>query len=154
VRQLRRLGAGGLVLIALTATVGTFGAWLSTGTGATDARAGSAAPLTTLDVAASADAQLSPGGTGDLMLRITNPNAFTVTVTEVAPAGAVTTDAGAGCDADTGVGFAPKTVTLTIPAGVSRRFTIVGSVSMSAASSNACQGAMFSIPVALTGGTA
>jgi hypothetical protein len=96
---------------------------------------------------------LRPGGTGDVVLRIQNTNPFTVTLVSVAggPA-AITADAAhPGCTT-TGVTFANQTG-LSASIAASPGTTLVhlpNAAAMSAASSNGCQGATFSIPVTIT----
>jgi hypothetical protein len=73
-------------------------------------------------------------------------------VTSVTGSGTVTSDKGTACDASTGVTFTNQTgLTLDIPATSAATFTLTGSVAMSNASDNTCQGAVFTIPVSLTG---
>jgi hypothetical protein len=126
-------------------------AWTATGTGSGYAKAGSASALTTSAVATVAD--LYPGGDGDLFLRINNPNPYPVVVTDVARTGdPITSDAGAACDASTGVTMTDLSgLGLTIPAGGSADFQLDDVVSMSNDSHTSCQGAVFTIPVQLTG---
>ncbi len=134
-----------------TATV-TFGSWsVSSAPGGGYSKAVTAQSLTFTDVSGSAAAQLYPGGTGDLVVRVTNPNPFAVTITAVSGNGTVTSDKGAACNASTGVTFASTTgLTQVVGAGASVTFTLTGKMSMSNASANACQGAVFTVPVTLT----
>jgi len=64
----------------------------------------------------------------------------------------VTSDKGAGCDASTGVSFTNQSgLTLDLLANETNKvFTLSGAVSMSNASDNTYQGAVFSIPVSVT----
>ncbi|MCF3138824.1 hypothetical protein LRQ04_06090 [Paenarthrobacter sp. AR 02] len=96
---------------------------------------------------------LIPGGTADVIIRATNPNAHAVTLYGLAANGAITADAGhSGCTT-TGVTFTPPSVPLTPPVTVqpnsSILLTLPGAASMSTASLSACQGAQFRIPVTL-----
>ncbi len=148
----RKVTVGALMLgVTMAATV-AFAAWTATGSGDGYAKAKTAVALTTVDVSASTTPQLYPGGSGDVLIKITNPNPYAVTVTGVAGAGAITSDKGATCDAATGVTYtAPTSPSLVVAAGASTQFTLTGAVAMSNASNNACQGAVFTIPVTLTG---
>jgi hypothetical protein len=129
-----------------------FAAWTATGTGSGYAKATTAQALTTVDVSASTAATLYPGATGDAKLRIDNPNPYPVRVTDVAGSGAITSNAGAACNAATGVTFSNQSgLTLDVAAGSAATFTLTGSVAMSNASDTSCQGAVFTIPVTLTG---
>jgi len=150
--RLRRLTAGSIMLGVLAVGSIAYAAWTASGTGSGYAKATTAQALTTVDVSASTTAQLYPGGTGDVTLRIDNPNPYPVRVTSVSGTGAITSDKGAACDASTGVTFADQTgQSLDVPAGSAVTFTLSGAVTMSDASDNSCQGAIFTIPVALSG---
>lgn len=150
--RLRRLTAGSIMLGVLAVGSIAYAAWTASGTGSGYAKATTAQALTTVDVSASTTAQLYPGGTGDVTLRIDNPNPYPVRVTSVSGTGAITSDKGAACDASTGVTFADQTgQSLDVPAGSAVTFTLSGAVTMSNASDNSCQGAIFTIPVALSG---
>lgn len=148
----KKLTAGALFLgVALASSV-AFAAWTASGSGNGYAQAKTAVALTTVDVSASTTAQLYPGGTGDVLIKITNPNPYAVTVTGVAAGGAITSDKGVACNGATGVTYtAPTSPSLAVPASSSAQFTLTGAVAMSNASNNACQGAIFTIPVTLTG---
>jgi hypothetical protein len=75
-----------------------------------------------------------------------------VTVTDVVSAGAIDSDTTAACDGSTGVTFTDQTgLALDVPAGADATFTLSGSVSMDNSSHTSCQGAVFTIPVTLTG---
>ena len=147
-----------LTITASLAAVGlVYAAWTTNGTGSGYAKAGTAQALTTVDVSASTDATLYPGVSGDVKLKIRNPNPYSVTVTAVSGNGSVTPDAGhSGCS-PTGVSFTNQTgLSINVPAksgGVDGEVetTLTNSASMSNASVNACQGATFTIPVSLTG---
>jgi hypothetical protein len=145
------------MLFSVVAVAGSvaLAAWVTNGTGAGYARAGSAQALTTVDVSASTTASLYPGATGNVSLRINNPNPYNVVVTDVTGNGAITSDKGAACNASTGVTFTDQTgLSLAVPAGTAVTFPLNGTVAMSNASDTSCQGAVFTIPVALTGSSA
>jgi hypothetical protein len=147
----RGMVATALLLVALAGTV-AFAAWTTNGTGNAYSRAGSAQALTTVDVSATTPATLYPGVTGDVRLRIDNPNPYPVRVTTVSGNGTITSDAGATCDASTGVTFTNQTgLTLDVAAASQATFTLTGAAAMSNSSHTSCQGAVFTIPVALTG---
>ena len=140
-----------LVGVALAGTV-AMAAWTAGGTGDGYSKATTAQALTTIDVSGSTSAQLYPGGTGDMKLRINNPNPYAVTVSSVTGSGSITSDKGAACNASTGVSFTNQSgLSLSVPASSAATFTLAGTVAMSNASDNSCQGAVFTIPVTLTG---
>jgi hypothetical protein len=152
----RKLAVG--VIAAVMAAVGmVYAAWTTNGSGSAYAKAGSSAALSTVDVSASTTATLYPGVSGDVLIKLDNPNPYAVTVTAINGNGTIAADAGhAGCTT-TGVTFTNQTgLSLVVPAksgGVDGvlQSTLTGAASMSNASLNACQGATFTIPVTLTG---
>jgi hypothetical protein len=126
-------------------------AWTVTGSGTGAAKAGSSAALVLTDASAFTTSALYPGASGDLVLRAHNPNAFPIRITAVSANGSVTSDHGAACDLATGVSLANQSgLALDVGAGATATLTVPAAVSMSAASADACQGAVFSVPVILT----
>ena len=148
----RRITAASLLFGIMAVASVAYAAWTASGSGQGYAKAGTALGLTTVDVSASTTATLYPSGTGNVLLRINNPNPYPVQVTSVSGSGTVTSDKGAACDASTGVSFTNQTgLTLNVPAGSAATFTLTGAAAMSNASDNSCQGAVFTIPVSLSG---
>ena len=154
--RIRRFGARasvatiatGLILAAGIA----FAAWTATGSGNGYAKAKTVSALTTVDVSTSTTAQLYRGGTGDVLVRVSNPNSFPVTVTGVSGSGTITSDKGAACNASTGVTFTDTTgLSQAVAGGSTGDITLTGKAAMSSSSDNSCQGAIFTIPVTLTG---
>ena len=130
-----------------------YAAWSTSGSGSGFAKAGTASALTIGDASASTTADLYPGSTGSVKLKVTNPNPFAVRITTVAKqtGGTITSDKGAACNASTGVTFTDQTgLALDVAGGATQTFTLSGAVSMSNASDNSCQGAIFTIPVDVT----
>jgi len=151
----KKLSIGALFAGAMLAGSIAFAAWTATGSGSGYAKATSAQALTTVDVSAGTTATLYPGATGDVLLRIANPNPYAVTVTDVVSVGAIDSDTTAACDGATGVTFTDQTgLSLNVPAGAAATFTLSGSVAMDNSSHTSCQGAVFTIPVTLTGASA
>ena len=70
-----------------------YAAWTSSGTGSGYAKAGTAQALTTVDVSASTTATLYPGSSGNVLIKISNPNPYPVRVTSVTGNGPITADA-------------------------------------------------------------
>ncbi len=148
-----RFGVIAVVAVVAVAVAGiAIAAWAVTGSGTGYAKAGSSSALTLSDATASTSADLFPGSTGAVKLKVSNPNPFPVRITAVASTSAVTSDKGAGCDASTGVSFAHQSgLTLDLLANETNKvFTLAGAVSMTNASDNTCQGAVFAIPVSVT----
>jgi hypothetical protein len=143
------LALSAILVVATTAV--TFGSWtVSSSAGSGYSKAKVASSLTLSDASASTTAQLYPGGTGDIWIKVTNPNPFAVTVTSVTGAGTITSDKGAACDAATGVTFTNATgLTQAVGAGATVTFSLAGKVAMSNASDNSCQGAVFTVPITL-----
>ncbi|MDX6663486.1 MAG: hypothetical protein QOG09_1588 [Solirubrobacterales bacterium] len=150
-------------LAAVVAVIGAslvYAAWLATGTGSGYAKAGSAQALSTVDVSASTAATLYPGGSGDVLIKVSNPNSYPIRVTGIALNGSnssIAADSGhSGCTT-TGVSFSDQTgLSVDVPAksgGVNGtvQTTLSGAAAMSNASLDACQGATFTIPVSLSG---
>ena len=140
-----------IVVLVLSSIV--FAAWSTSGSGTGYAKAGTASALVIGDASASTTADLYPGATGSVKLMVTNNNSFPVRVTSVSKqAGAITSDKGAACNAATGVTLTNQTgLTLDLAANSTQTFTLANAVSMTNASDNTCQGAVFSIPVDVTG---
>src|SRR5712671_4568163 len=143
------LALSAILVVATTAV--TFGSWtVSSSAGSGYSKAKVASSLTLSDASASTTAQLYPGGTGDIWVKVTNSNPFAVTVTSVTGAGTITSDKGAACDAATGVTFTNTTgLTQVVGAGATVTFSLAGKVAMSNASDNSCQGAIFTVPITL-----
>lgn len=140
-------------IAALVASGIVFAAWSTSGSGTGYAKAGTASALTIGDASASTSADLYPGVTGAVKLKVTNPNSFPVRITAVAKqtSGSISSDKGAACNASTGVTFTDQSgLTLDLAAGATSTFTLSGAVAMSNASDNTCQGAIFTIPVDVT----
>jgi hypothetical protein len=129
-----------------------FAAWLADGTGSGSARARVAEALTTLDASASATPDLYPGGTGDLVLQIANPNPYPVVVSSVTGDGEITSDT-SGCDATNhAVTFSDQSgLALAVPGGGSATHVLADAMAMGTSAADACQGATFSVPIAMSG---
>lgn len=147
----RALTATAVVAILMAASIAT-AQWMASGTGTGYAKAVNVQPLTTESVTVTGD--LYPGGTGSLSLRVRNPNPFPTTVQSVEPNGPITSDS-AACNQDGhGVTFAGvEELAVEVGASSSVSFDLAEAVTMSAESADACQGATFTIPVSLNGGT-
>ena len=150
-RALKRTAVAVFVVGAMFGAGLVVAEWLATGSGSGSAKALSAQELTTVAVV-SPSATLFPGGSGDLSLTINNPNSYPVTVTGVSGDGAITSDTSGCTTATHGVTFTNQTgLTLAVPAQDDATFVLENTVAMAASSADACQGATFTIPVALTG---
>ena len=147
----RIIGAG-VTLVVLAAVGLAYAAWTSSGSGSGYAKAGTAQQLTTVDVSANTTATLYPGSNGNVRIKIANPNPYPVRVTDVTGNGAITADAGHASCVTTGVTFTNQTgQSLDVAANGNTETTLTNAASMSNASDNGCQGAVFTIPVTLSG---
>lgn len=145
-----------VIAAAATAVIAAvaISAWQTSGTGNLYSKATTASALALGDASASTNADLYPGATGAAVVKITNPNAFPIKITQVTlhTGGTISSDKGAACDASTGVSFTNQTgLSLALAANATQTFTLAGAVSMSNASDNSCQGASFTMPVDVTG---
>jgi hypothetical protein len=136
--------------LTITGTGGAYAYWSTEGSGQ------GAAETSTMTVAteeltpgdATPSQQLLPGRTADAVVKVRNPNAFSVTLISVA--GTTAPSADNGCS-PTGVTFQNATGLRTdIAAGTTRVVSLPSAVSMSPTAASACQGATFTIPVLIT----
>jgi hypothetical protein len=150
----------GVTMLALTAAGLVYAAWTTSGSGSGYVKAGSALTLSTVDVSASTTATLYPGTSGDVLLKVSNPNPYAVLVTGASLNGSnseITADSGHSSCTTTGVSFTNQTgLTIEVPAksggtNGTAQATLSGAASMSNASVDGCQGATFTIPLTLTG---
>lgn len=148
----RLVALAGLFFALLTTSVAyAYVATIGSGTGTASTGTMQTVTVTALVGGDAPTSKLYPGGpAADVILRVNNPNSFTVQITGVAANGTITADSGhAGCTT-TGVTFtAPSNPSITVSSG-SSLVHLSAAASMSTASVSACQGATFSIPVAVT----
>ena len=158
-RHRKHITGLGIVSAGLFTAGIAFAAWTATGDGTGSAGATTQGALTTSDATAVTTAQLYPSATGDLKLVVDNPNHYQVKITSVVNKASsfISSDKGAACtdanaDHPTGVTFTNQTgQSINGPADADDyEVTLPGSVGMSNASDNGCQGAVFSIPVTIT----
>jgi hypothetical protein len=151
VRLSKKLAASVSIVAAGTLAAGVaFAAWTASGSGSGTAQATSAVALTT--EAATNAADLYPGATVALNIKIKNDNPYPVRVTEVNLGTGSILSGDSACDLGNGVSYASQTgLTFDIAAGASTSFSVPSSVHMSNSSANACQGKTFTIPVNLVG---
>lgn len=149
-------GANAAALAGLLITVGAgtaYAYWSGTGAGEGSSAAGTMQAVT-VDALVAGDnptAALVPGGSADVVLRLTNPNPYPVQVYSVTGNGPATADAAhPGCTT-TGVSFTGTATPLSpatyVAANTSALLTLPGTAAMDTTSEAACQGASFSLPV-------
>lgn len=144
---------GGAITILVLGVVGlVYAAWTTSGTGSGYAKAGESQDLTTIDISGDATVidLLYPGASGDVKIRIDNPNSFPVTVSAINGNGAITSDVPA-CNAGASVSYTNQSGTFAVPANSAATFVLNNAASMSNAANDDCQNATFTIPVSLTG---
>lgn len=152
-RFIKKVSVAGIALALFLLAGVVFAAWVVTGTGSGSAKAQQAQSLTTTDASASTTAQLYPGASGDVKVTINNPNPFDVKVKSITGSGAITSNTTVACDGSTGVTFTDQNPTTNnvVPKGGSLTMTLTNAVSMNNNSHTDCQGAVFTIPVTITG---
>ena len=139
--MLLRIAIVGCVTALLACGVAAFADSVHAGAGGTVSR--------NLRVTGTAPDPLSPGSTSDFLVTVTNPNDFAVTVTDVVADGRVRSDKGLAC-VRTGIAFADRGgLSVRLAAGAARTFRLRRAVAMSNDSESGCQGAAFSIPIAV-----
>lgn len=153
-----RGGKAALLAGALTLALGTgtaYAYWATNGSGSGSAAAGNMQTVT-VDALVPGDTPAStliPGGTADVVLRVTNPNPYPVQVYSVMGNGSVTADTAHPACTTTGVTFAdspgPLSPTVFIAANSTALVTLPGAAGMDATSQSACQGSTFHLPVTL-----
>jgi hypothetical protein len=146
VRSHKKAIAIGLLIGLLVAATVAVAAWLTSGTGPGYSKARSLQLLTIPAMTADEIApSLYPGQSGDLTVRIANPNAA-LQVVAVAQAGAIVSDNPGGCPASSITFTNTSGLSIPLAAGVST-ITVPGVVSMAVDAPSTCQGATFTIPV-------
>jgi hypothetical protein len=127
-----------------------YGYFTSSGSGSATASAGSLRPVSIEAIAGTPRTPLLPGGTGDVILTVDNPNSFDVTVVSVTGSGAITAVGNPTCTAHSGVTFNPPSGPDLLVVPGPNHLDLARAAAMSTTSSDSCQGATFSIPVTIT----
>ena len=153
--KIRRRAVIGLVLLASIVLIGVaVSAWSTSTSGSGYSKAGTASALVLSDASASTSGDLYPGGSGSLKLQVANPNSFAVRITAVSltSGGTISSNVAACNTGGTGVSFTNQSgLSIDLAANAAAAvYTLAGSVQMSNASHNSCQGAVFTIPVDVT----
>jgi hypothetical protein len=130
--------------------------WKVTASETGSARAGTAVELT-LRGRSDLNRPLLPGGTGNLTVTLTNDNDFPITITSVSagPGNVVADDEHreAGCREITGVSLTKTAfeVSWAVSKNTIGAFSIPEGLRMDVNSNKACQGAIFTVPVQVSG---
>jgi len=141
-------------LLAFAASAIAIAAWSTSTSGNAYSKASTASALVLSSASASTTSDLYPGGSGDLKLKVANPNNFPVRITAVTltSGGTITSD-NATCDSNgNGVTLTNQTgLAIDLAANAAAAVqTLAGAVHMSTSSDTNCQGATFTIPVDVT----
>jgi hypothetical protein len=151
---MRRLLVTAVVLVALGFGAEMAYAYItSPGSGSGVAATQSLGAVTIDAAVATPTTALLPGASGDATFEIDNSNATALTLTTVTETGPISVSNAPGCSAgNDGVSFTNQSaLTVTVPAHASGFvIDLPASVSLSADSASACQGATFSIPINAT----
>jgi hypothetical protein len=147
---------GRLAALVFATTVGIGGGsalayWHSSGAGHGSGANGTPSAVTVEAASGTPSSQLIPGGTADLLVQITNPNAYAVTLVSIAANGTVTSTVSACDSGGNGVTVPTQSgLSITIASGSSQLVHVPAGIAMSNASASACQGASFHAPVTIT----
>lgn len=152
-----------MLLIVCVAAVGGIAApavafFSSSGTGTGTGATATLLPLAIQSATTgSPSSALFPGGTGDLVLTVANPNPGPVTIVGIAQGGPVNVTGGTGCSSDSGwpapvgnSGVSVPVVTglnISVAGEATQVVHVPGAASMSTTSAAGCQGASFQIPI-------
>lgn len=144
-----RTATGGAAVVltgaAILVTAGAAIAYLaSSGHAGGSAATSTVSPLSGATATASTTSGLYPGGTADLTLKVTNPNADSVTITAISLA-----STGTGCTTPH-LSLAPG-LSFSIAANTTATEILHNAVSMANDASNDCQGATLTVPLSLSG---
>ena len=146
--------AGTAVAVVLVNAGAIWAYWHITGSQTGPATAGTAVELH-LSGRSDLNEPLVPGGTGDLIVTVTNDNDFPIRITSVAPAGTVLADdehREKGC-VNTGVVVAADAVAVRwdVDRNVVAAFTVPHGLAMAVPADPDCRDAVFTVPVLATG---
>jgi hypothetical protein len=136
-------------ILAVGAAGIAYAAWNATGGGSASTTATTAQVLSVVDIAPAA--ALYPGGSSAVKFTIHNPNPYPVKVTSIT-GGTITSNVTTCTGTGTGVSFDNQLSTnYLVPAGGDLDVTLASAAHMSNASDNTCQGAVFTIPLTVSG---
>lgn len=149
----RRLSIAIVSVLALLSGVGAGGAyayWTTSGAGNGPGTVGTPANVTVGAATATPASDLLPGGTADLVVQLSNPNAYAVTIIGISQTAAVTAVGGSCTGATSGVSVTTRTgLSVAVGPGV-QTIHIAAAAAMTTSSASACQDASFQIPVSIT----
>ena len=149
---------GALVALVLGLSAGSAYGYLTTHASDTSFASVGTMKTVTMATAGTPSTPLLPGGTGDVVFSVTNPNNFSVSLVAVAleTDGTITPDTGhSGCTTTDGnpvvtLNVPSGDLPVAIPANTTQPINLASAASMDAAATSNCQGATFDIPLAIT----
>jgi hypothetical protein len=149
---------GALVALVLGLSAGSAYGFLTTHASGTFFASVGTMKTVTMATAGTPSTPLLPGGTGDVVFSVTNPNNFPVSLVGVAleTDGTITPDEGhSGCATTDGnpvvtLNLPSGDLPVAIPAKTTQDIDLASAASMDAAATSNCQGATFDIPLTIT----
>jgi hypothetical protein len=155
-RRAAVLLAATVVLVMGLGGGAAFAYFAVTGSGSGAASTDPPQSVTVLQTTGTVTNKLYPGGSGDLVVKLDNPNSYPVDIESVAAGtGTVIGSGGIGACTDTGVSASPQTgLSISVASDASPPnhpvpVVIRNGVSMSTSSDSGCQGATFQVPVVI-----
>ena len=159
-RRAHRLPVAVLGAVALLVGLGAGSAYAyftSRGSGTGASNAGNPLSVTVVAATATPSTNLLPGGSADLVIQLTNPNSYPVTLVAISQSGTAVTPVGtqgpgtACTSANTGVSVTSRTgLSVAVASGTNVVVHLAGAVSMNTSSASGCQGLSFQIPMNVT----
>jgi hypothetical protein len=142
-----------VLALSAIAAASAYGWWSTSGVGEGSSATYSVVALRTT-ASTPSGTTLVPAGSAPLVVTVTNPNQMPVVVTAVE----LDPDRAVGVTGSVGACVAPPltvdaTTNLQLPAGSTTTVTVPVAVTLGASAASGCQGAAFTIPVTLSGGS-
>lgn len=149
-RTILLIGAMAALVIGLSGGA-AFAYFTSSGSGIGVTSIGSPSAVTVEAATGTVSNQLQPGGSGDLLMTIDNPNSYSLKLISVSQNGSVASSGGNSCTGATSGVTVPthSGLAISIPSGTNT-IVVRNGVSMSSSSASGCQGASFQVPVLIT----
>ncbi|HEY5304197.1 MAG TPA: hypothetical protein VIJ86_09095 [Acidimicrobiales bacterium] len=143
---------GAVVALVVGLGAGTaFAFFTSSGSGSGTATVGTVQSVTVVEASGTPTRKLYPGASGDLLVKLNNPNSYAVNIVSVTGNGTVKGSGGVGTCTTTGVTVATGTgFPIAVAPGNNVSVVVPNGVSMDTTSDSGCQGATFQIPVTIT----
>lgn len=143
---------GAVVALVVGIGAGTAFSFITTsGRGSGTATVRTVQSVTVVEASGTPTHRLYPGATGDLLVKLDNPNSYPVNIVSITGNGTVTGTGGVGTCTTTGVTVATGTgFPIAVAPGNNVSVVVPKAVSMDTTSDSGCQGATFQVPVTIT----